>query len=52
MMDRPDEEVLKTGEDHDDEEIVPKRGTVSVVRRFLGFQKSNVDQTTIYCQCS
>ncbi len=51
MMDRSDEEVLETGGDHDDKEIVSKRGVVSVVWRFFSFKKSNVDQTTISCKC-
>ncbi|XDV25933.1 hypothetical protein PO909_029757 [Leuciscus waleckii] len=37
--------------EHDTEELVPKRGAGSVVWRFFGFQKSDVDQTTILCKC-
>ncbi len=46
-LDRFEKGFLETGGDHDDEEIVPKRGVVSVVWRFFGFKKSEVDQTTI-----
>ncbi len=46
MMDGLDEEVIETEEDHDDEEIVSKRGAASVVWKFFSFRKSNVDQTT------
>ncbi|CAM4455220.1 unnamed protein product [Leuciscus chuanchicus] len=37
--------------EHDTEELVSKRGAGSVVWRFFGFQKSDVDQTTILCKC-
>ncbi len=46
MMDRAKERSSGTGGDHDDEEIVPKRGAVSVVWRFFGSKKCNMDQTT------
>lgn len=49
MMDGLEEEVLETG--WEDEEVVPKRGAVSVVWRFFCLQKSDVNQTTIYCKC-
>ncbi len=49
LTDRSEKEVLETGGDQDDEEIVPKRGAVSVVWRFFGFKKSGLDQTTIHC---
>lgn len=48
MMDELEEEVLETG--GEDKEIVPKGGAVSVVWRFFSLQKSNVNQTTIYCK--
>ncbi len=50
-MDRSNKEVSETGGDHDDKEIVPRRGAVSVVWMFFGFKKSDVDQTTMYCKC-
>ncbi|XP_055040058.2 E3 SUMO-protein ligase ZBED1 [Misgurnus anguillicaudatus] len=37
--------------EHETEELVPKKGAGSVVWRFFGFQKSDVDQTTILCKC-
>lgn len=49
MMDGLEEEVLETG--GEDKEIVPKGGAVSVVWRFFSLQKSDVNQTTIYCKC-
>ncbi len=37
MMDRSDVEVLETEGDRDDEDIVPRRGVVSVVWKFFQF---------------
>ena len=37
--------------EHDTEDLVPIRGVWSVVWRVFGFQKSDVDQTTILCKC-
>lgn len=48
-MDGLEEEVLETG--GEDKEIAPKGGAVSVVWRFFGLQKSDVNRTTIYCKC-
>ncbi len=51
-MDKIDESSETEAVELDDtEELVPKRGAVSVVWRFFGFKKSNVDQTTIFCKC-
>lgn len=36
---------------YDREELLPKRGAVSIVWRFFGFKRSDVAQTTIYCKC-
>ena len=33
------------------EELLLKRGAVSVVWKFFGFKKSDVEQTTIFCKC-
>ncbi|RXN36491.1 zinc finger BED domain-containing 1-like protein [Labeo rohita] len=33
----------------DKEELLPKRGAMSVVWKYFGFKKSDVDQTTIIC---
>ncbi|RXN23605.1 zinc finger BED domain-containing 1-like protein [Labeo rohita] len=35
----------------DKEELLPKRGAMSVVWKYFGFKKSDVDQTTIICKC-
>ncbi|KAG2463510.1 KDM4B demethylase, partial [Polypterus senegalus] len=38
--------------EHDDtEELLPKKGALSVVWRYFGFKRPDVDQTIIYCKC-
>ncbi|KAG2456102.1 NEU1B ligase, partial [Polypterus senegalus] len=38
--------------EHDDtEELLPKKGAMSVVWRYFGSKRSDVDQTTVYCKC-
>nr|XP_061801662.1 E3 SUMO-protein ligase ZBED1-like [Nerophis lumbriciformis] len=43
-------EVPEKVEQQDPEELVPRRGAVSVVWRYFGFKKSDLDQTTILCK--
>ncbi len=51
-MDKIDESLETEAVKLDDtEELVTKRGAVSVAWRFFGFKKSDVDQTTIFCKC-
>lgn len=42
---------LVTVQDEEEQELGPKRGAVSVVWKFFGFKKSDVEQTTIFCKC-
>ncbi|XP_063742293.1 E3 SUMO-protein ligase ZBED1-like [Eleginops maclovinus] len=42
---------IDAAEHADTEELVPKKGAVSVVWKFFGFKKSDVDQTSILCKC-
>ncbi|KAK5868089.1 hypothetical protein PBY51_012531 [Eleginops maclovinus] len=42
---------IDAAEHADTEELVPKKGAVSVVWKFFGFKKSDVYQTSILCKC-
>ena len=44
-------EVEAPERQHETEELLPKRGAVSVVWKFFGFKKDDVQQTTIICKC-
>lgn len=50
-MDTTDGESTETEAVKLVEELVPKRGAVSVVWRFFGYKKSDLNQTTVFCKC-
>ncbi|XP_061608235.1 E3 SUMO-protein ligase ZBED1-like [Phyllopteryx taeniolatus] len=43
-------EISEIVENDDTEELVPKRGAMSLVWRYFGFKKADIDQTTILCK--
>ncbi|KAE8575740.1 hypothetical protein XENTR_v10003928 [Xenopus tropicalis] len=45
-----DEENV-TNKEKEEEQLVPKTGAVSVVWKYFGFKKSDVEQTIIICKC-